>query len=486
MTKYPRRLKGLAVATSAAAGAVGLQRHCAAETTLTIESWRNDDADIWNNTDHPGLREGASRHQGRLQRDGADRIQRRAQLAARRRHRRRPHHLPAVRRLARPLQQGLPRARSTTCPGMENFSDVAKSAWTTDDGKTTFCVPMASVIHGFIYNKKIFDELKLHAAEDRRRVLRRPRQDQGRRQVRAARHRHRRPVGSRHHGLPEHRPELLEGRGRPQGADRRHGQVHRQALRRHLGRARQVGARTWATATRRRNIPTARTSSPSARRRSIRPARGTSPPSRSSPTSSSAPSRRRSLKAGDTCYISDHTDIGIGLNAKSTNADAAKTFLSWVASPEFAAHLRQRAARLLPALERQGRDQGPGGAGVRELARPLQVDDPQLLPDPVARHAEPRERALERDGAGDERHDEARRRRRRRSRRASTPGTSRRARHSAIVAGRGNARAASRCSCRLAGSVHAVRGTGERRRDFVARCTGSDLRRRDREDTAAQ
>ena len=46
-------------------------------------------------------------------------------------------------------------------PGMEGFSDVAKSAWTTDDGKTTFCVPMASVIHGFIYNKEIFDELKL-------------------------------------------------------------------------------------------------------------------------------------------------------------------------------------------------------------------------------------------------------------------------------------------------------------------------------------
>ena len=66
------------------------------------------------------------------------------------------------------------------------------------------------------------------------------------------------------------------------------------------------------------------------------PARGTSPPSRSSPTSSSAPSRRRSSKAGDKCYISDHTDIAIGLNAKSKNAEAAKTFLSWVASPEFA------------------------------------------------------------------------------------------------------------------------------------------------------
>src|SRR5262245_4357842 len=41
----------------------------------------------------------------------------------------------------------------TSLPGMENFPDVAKSAWQTDDGKATFCVPMASVIHGFIYNK---------------------------------------------------------------------------------------------------------------------------------------------------------------------------------------------------------------------------------------------------------------------------------------------------------------------------------------------
>jgi raffinose/stachyose/melibiose transport system substrate-binding protein len=40
--------------------------------------------------------------------------------------------------------------------------------------------------------------------------------------------------------------------------------------------------------------------------------------------------------AGDECYISDHNDIAIGLNSKSPNADAAKTFLSWVASPDFA------------------------------------------------------------------------------------------------------------------------------------------------------
>ena len=47
----------------------------------------------------------------------------------------------------------------TDLPGMENFGSVARSGWSTDDGKTTFCVPMASVIHGFIYNKDAFEKL---------------------------------------------------------------------------------------------------------------------------------------------------------------------------------------------------------------------------------------------------------------------------------------------------------------------------------------
>ena len=46
-------------------------------------------------------------------------------------------------------------------PGLENFGDVAKSAWITDDGADIFCVPMASVIHGFLYNTDIFNELGL-------------------------------------------------------------------------------------------------------------------------------------------------------------------------------------------------------------------------------------------------------------------------------------------------------------------------------------
>jgi raffinose/stachyose/melibiose transport system substrate-binding protein len=50
-------------------------------------------------------------------------------------------------------------------PGMDQFGDVAKSAWVTDDGSDVFCVPMASVIHGFLYNADIFAELSLEEPE---------------------------------------------------------------------------------------------------------------------------------------------------------------------------------------------------------------------------------------------------------------------------------------------------------------------------------
>ncbi len=49
----------------------------------------------------------------------------------------------------------------TDVDGMENFPSFAQSAWQTDDGAVTFCLPLASVIHGFFYNKAIFSELGL-------------------------------------------------------------------------------------------------------------------------------------------------------------------------------------------------------------------------------------------------------------------------------------------------------------------------------------
>src|SRR5690242_9430734 len=150
-------LKG-ALRSSVAAAALLAGLTAAQAGSLKIESWRNDDADIWNskiipafNKHYPDIKvefapsapkEYNAALNARL--DGGtagDLITCRpfdASLALYQK-----HQLDAV--------DGL--------KGMDNFSEVAKAAWQTDDGKTTFCVPIASVIAGFIYNKEAFAKL---------------------------------------------------------------------------------------------------------------------------------------------------------------------------------------------------------------------------------------------------------------------------------------------------------------------------------------
>ena len=193
-----------------------------AETTLTIESWRNDDLPIWQDKIIPAFESSTPTSRSKFPPTAPTEYN--AALNAKL-----DGGTAGDLITCRPFDASLQLFKKgnladlNDLPGMENFSDVAKCAWTTDDGKTTFCVPMASVIHGFIYNKDDLRQARLEAAEDRGRVLRRARQDQGGRHLHPDGDGHQRPVGSRDHGLPEYRPQLLEGRGRPHGADQGQG-----------------------------------------------------------------------------------------------------------------------------------------------------------------------------------------------------------------------------------------------------------------------
>jgi raffinose/stachyose/melibiose transport system substrate-binding protein len=53
----------------------------------------------------------------------------------------------------------------TGIEGLRNYRSVAKLAWTTEDGLHLFCLPVASVMHGFFYNQKIFKQLGLSVPE---------------------------------------------------------------------------------------------------------------------------------------------------------------------------------------------------------------------------------------------------------------------------------------------------------------------------------
>jgi raffinose/stachyose/melibiose transport system substrate-binding protein len=128
--------------------------------TLTIEGWRGDDKGVWENVlipafqkQHPGVKvifsptaptEYDSSLNARLAGGTAGDL-----LACR----------PFDVSLSLYRQGRIDRLDGKD--GMENFPPSAKVAWQTDDGKETFCMPVASVIHGFFYNKAIFRELGL-------------------------------------------------------------------------------------------------------------------------------------------------------------------------------------------------------------------------------------------------------------------------------------------------------------------------------------
>jgi raffinose/stachyose/melibiose transport system substrate-binding protein len=220
-------------------------------------------------------------------------------------------------------------------PGMENFGDVAKSAWITDDGATVFCVPMASVIHGFFYNKEAFDKLGLQEPATKAEfvaVLDALKADgsytpvaMGTSDLWESATMGFQNIGPTNWMGEEGRKALIAGTAKftdepyiktwqelaswapymPEGFEAVKYPDSQQLFM--LGKAAIYPTGSWEI---------------SVFEKDAQFEMGIFPP----PVDN----------AGDTCYISDHTDIALGMNAASKHPEEAKTFLSWVASPEFA------------------------------------------------------------------------------------------------------------------------------------------------------
>jgi raffinose/stachyose/melibiose transport system substrate-binding protein len=306
----------------------------AQDVTLTIESWRNDDLTIWQDTiipafeaQNPGIKvvfapsapaEYNAVLNSKLDAGSAGDLV-----------------------TCRPFDASLELynkgklADLTSLAAMANFSPVAKSAWQTDDGAATFCVPMASVIHGFIYNADAFAELGIEvpkteaeffAALDKIKAdgtyipMAMGTNDQWEAATMGYNN-----IGPNYWKGEEGRLALIKGEQTltdPQWVapftqlakwkdylgDGFEAQTYPDSQNLFtLGRAAIYPAGSWEIS----GFNTQATFK-----------MGAFPP----PVAA----------AGDTCYISDHTDIALGLNAASPNADQAKVFLEWVGSPEFA------------------------------------------------------------------------------------------------------------------------------------------------------
>ncbi|OBZ97117.1 sugar ABC transporter substrate-binding protein [Pararhizobium polonicum] len=324
-------LKGLLLASSIL-GSAGLAH--AEDVTLTIESWRNDDLTIWQEklipafeAKNPGIKvvfaptaptEYNAALNAKLDAGSAGDLV-----------------------TCRPFDASLELynkkhlADLTSLPGMENFSPVAKAAWTTDDGSAAFCVPMASVIHGFIYNKDAFDKLgiAIPATEaDFFAALDKIKADgtyiplaMGTKDLWEAATMGYQNIGPTYWKGEEGRAALIKGEQKLTDADWVEPYKVLAKWKDYLGDG--FEAQTYPDS---QNLFTLG-------RAAIYPAgsweiglfntqaqfkMGAFPP----PVKT----------AGDACYISDHNDIGVGLNAKSAHPEEAKKLLSWIASPEFA------------------------------------------------------------------------------------------------------------------------------------------------------
>ncbi|MCP4821363.1 MAG: carbohydrate ABC transporter substrate-binding protein, partial [Shimia sp.] len=218
---------------------------------------------------------------------------------------------------------------------MGNFSDVAKSAWQTDDGSASFCVPMASVIHGFIYNKDAFAELGLEAptteaeffaaleafkADGNYIPMAMGTNDQWEAATMGYNN-----IGPNYWKGEEGRRALIAGEQKLTEEQWVAPYATLAKWADYLGDG--YEAQTYPDS---QNLFTLG-------RAAIYPAGSWEV----SGFNNLADFEMGAFKppvmnAGDTCYISDHTDIGIGMNAASPNADAARTFLAWVGSSEFA------------------------------------------------------------------------------------------------------------------------------------------------------
>ena len=306
----------------------------AAQTTLTIESWRSDDAAVWNDVILPAFMKAhpdikvvfsptvAAQYNSALNAKleggtAGDLI------------------------TCRPFDISLNLYNQgylsslNDLPGMANFSTQARGAWSTDDGSVSYCVPMASTILGFMYNADVFEELGLKppATIDEFHAVLEAIKSNGQYAPLAfglgdawvtpllAFHN----MAANYFGGEDGRQAILDGKLKltdapfvklltevsgwknyvADGAEVQKNADSRQLFL--LERAAIYPAGSWDIA----------------------------------PLTKEADFKVGAFRApvqaaGDKCYINDHTDIGIGLNAKSPNAAQARTFLDWIASTEFA------------------------------------------------------------------------------------------------------------------------------------------------------
>ena len=323
-----------ALLTVACVAAPGLQALAQMQVTLTIESWRNDDLPIWQDTIIPAFMKhypnikvvfsptAPTEYNAALN----------AKLAG---------GTAGDLITCRPFDESLGLykqgylASLTTLPGMNHFGPVAQSAWITDDGKTAFCVPMASVIHGFIYNADAFTQLGLSEPKTEAQffqVLDKIKQDgryvplaMGTADQWEAATMGFQNIGPNYWKGEQGRLALIHGKGK--FTDPEYVAVWKELAKWRPYLASGFEAQKYPDS---QNLFTLG-------KAAIYPAGSWEIGLFNRQAKFKMGAFMPPLPAGAAqCYISDHTDIAMGMNTKTRHADEAKKFLEWQTTAEFA------------------------------------------------------------------------------------------------------------------------------------------------------
>jgi len=218
--------------------------------------------------------------------------------------------------------------------GMQHFAPTALVAWQTDDGRESFCMPVASVIHGFLYNKAIFRKLDLQpprTVDDFFTVLDVLKKAGvvplalGTAERWEASQIVYTNIGPNFWRGEEGRRALIAGRAKLTDAPFVDALRFEARLGSYLGK----GAATQTYRDSQALFASGRAAiypSGSWDIAQFGQADGLE-------LGAFAPPVRRN---GDACFISDHMDLGLGINRASRNKDDAYKFLAWVGSQEFA------------------------------------------------------------------------------------------------------------------------------------------------------
>lgn len=320
---------------------VGASLAQAAPVTITIESWRSEDQSIWDEKIAPAFE--AKHPNINVEFKPTTPTEYNAALSARL-----EGGTAGDLITCRPFDNSLAMydkgylADIKDLPGLNNFSDVAKGAWATDDASAQFCVPMASVIHAFMYNKDAFAEMGLSIPKTEAEfyaVLDAIKADgsytpmaMGTKDQWEAATMGYTNVGPTYWGGEDGRLGVIDGSQKLTDDGFVEGFRQMAKWSDYLGNGFQAQGYTDSqnlfTLGRAAIYPTGSWEITGFLENAEFEVGVFAPPAKD---------------ASSACYISDHTDIGMGMNSDSKNPEAVRTFLEWMTSSEFAGLLTNAA-----------------------------------------------------------------------------------------------------------------------------------------------